>query len=59
MWHSFPDGEDDDGDDDNAVFLDEDGEVIERVPETYTVTVSAWLEPGIIYEPIIAAKIRK
>ncbi|MBQ2615436.1 MAG: putative Ig domain-containing protein [Synergistaceae bacterium] len=59
VWHSFPDGEDDEGDDDNAVFLDEDGEVIERVPETYTVTVSAWLEPGIIYEPIIAAKIRK
>ncbi len=56
VWHSFPDGEDDEGDDDNAVFLDEDGEAIERVPGTYTVTVSAWLEPGIIYEPIIAVK---
>ena len=53
VWHSFPDGEDD------AVFLDEDGEVIERVPESYSVTVSAWLEPGIIYEPIIAVKVRE
>ena len=59
VWHSFPDGEDDEGDNDNAVFLDEDGEAIERVPETYSVTVSAWLEPGIIYEPIIAVKIRE
>ena len=53
VWHSFPDGEDD------AVFVDEDGEVIERVPESYSVTVSAWLEPGIIYEPIIAVKIKE
>ena len=59
VWHSFPDGEDDEKDVENAVFLDEDGEVIERVPETYSVTVSAWLEPGIIYEPIIAVKISK
>ncbi|MBQ3399270.1 MAG: putative Ig domain-containing protein [Synergistaceae bacterium] len=57
VWHSFPDGEDDDGDEDKAVFLDETNDVIERVPETYTVTVSAWLEPGIIYEPVIAVKI--
>ena len=59
VWHSFPDGEDDENDSENAVFLDEYGEVIERVPETYSVTVSAWLEPGIIYEPIIAVKVSK
>ena len=59
VWHSFPNGEDDENDSDNAVFLDEDGEVIERVPETYSVTVSAWLEPGIIYEPIVAVKVSK
>ncbi len=57
VWHSFPYGEDDDGDSDKAVFLDETNDVIERVPETYSVTVSAWLEPGIIYEPVIAVKI--
>ncbi len=57
VWHSFPNGEDDENDADNAVFLDETNEVIERVPETYSVTVSAWLEPGIIYEPIIAVKV--
>ncbi len=58
VWHSFPNGEDDENDAENAVFLDEEGETIERVPETYTVTVSAWLEPGIIYEPIVAVKIK-
>ena len=56
VWHSFPNGEDDENDADNAMFLDEDGEVVERVPETYSVTVSAWLEPGIVYEPIVAVK---
>ncbi|MBQ6418992.1 MAG: hypothetical protein IJJ91_10010, partial [Synergistaceae bacterium] len=59
VWHSFPNGEDDENDAENAVFLDETNEVIERVPETYSVTVSAWLEPGIIYEPIIAVKIKE
>ena len=59
VWHSFPDGENDENDEENAVFLDEEGEVIERVPETYSVTVSAWLEPGIIYEPIIAVKLHE
>ncbi|MBQ6418637.1 MAG: putative Ig domain-containing protein, partial [Synergistaceae bacterium] len=58
VWHSFPNGEDDENDAENAVFLNEDGETIERVPETYSVTVSAWLEPGIIYEPIIAVRIK-
>ena len=59
VWHSFPDGEDDENDEENAVFLDEAGETIERVPETYTVTVSAWLKPGVIYEPVIAVKLHE
>ena len=59
VWHSFPNGEDDENDAENAVFLDETNEVIERVPESYSVTLSAWLEPGIIYEPIIAVKIKE
>ncbi|MBQ3446019.1 MAG: putative Ig domain-containing protein, partial [Synergistaceae bacterium] len=58
VWHSFPDGENDDSDSDNAIFLDDSGETIERVPESYTVTVSAWLEPGVIYEPVIAVRIK-
>ena len=58
VWHSFPNGEDDENDAENAVFLDEEGETVERVPEAYSVTVSAWLEPGIIYEPIIAVRIK-
>ena len=59
VWHSFPNGEDDERDHKNAIFLDETNDVIERVPETYSVTVSAWLEPGVIYEPIIAVKIKQ
>ena len=56
VWHSYPGGEDDPNDKDNAIFLDADGEVIEAVPADYTVTVAAWLEPGIIYEPVITVK---
>ena len=58
VWHSFPDGADDENDADNAIFLDEEGNTVEVVPESYSVTVSAWLEPGVIYEPVIAVKIR-
>lgn len=56
VWHSYPGGEDDSNDKDNAIFLDADGEAIERVPASYSVTVAAWLEPGIIYEPVITVK---
>ena len=56
VWHSYPGGEDDSNDKDNAIFLDSDGEVIETVPANYTVTVGAWLEPGVIYEPVITVK---
>ena len=58
VWHSFPDGEDDENDADNAIFLDDEGNTVEVVPASYSVTVSAWLEPGVIYEPVIAVKIR-
>ncbi|MBQ7170093.1 MAG: hypothetical protein IJR63_09370, partial [Synergistaceae bacterium] len=58
VWHSFPDGEEDENDADNAIFLDDDGETVERVPESYSVTASAWLEPGVIYEPVIAVRIK-
>ena len=56
VWHSYPNGEDNPDDKDNAVFLDAEGETIEKVPADYTVTVGAWLEPGVIYEPVITVK---
>ena len=56
VWHSFPDGEE--ADSEEAFFLNDEDEIIETVPETYSVTVSAWLEPGVVYEPVIAVKIR-
>ena len=49
------DGEE--ADSEEAFFLNDEDEIIETVPETYSVTVSAWLEPGVIYEPIITVKI--
>ena len=55
VWHSFPDGEE--ADSEEAFFLNDEDEIIETVPETYSVTVSAWLEPDVIYEPIITVKI--
>lgn len=57
VWHSFPDGEDDPDDSEKAYFLDGDNEMIEAVPENRTVTVNAWLVPGVVYEPVIAVKI--
>lgn len=56
VWHSFPDGHYDDSESE-AYFLDGEDSVIECVPENHSVTVAAWLKPGIIYEPVIAVKI--
>lgn len=56
VWHSFPDGHYD-GSESEAYFLDGEDSVIECVPENHSVTVAAWLKPGIIYEPVIAVKI--
>ena len=57
VWHSFPDGEYDGGDSEEAYFLDSNNTDIKTVPEDYCVTVHAWLKPGVIYEPVIAVKI--
>ena len=57
IWHSFPYGQISDSEDDNtALFFDEDGQEIFTVPEDFSVTVSAWLESGITYKPVIAVK---
>lgn len=59
VWHSYPDGEYDESDKDNAIFLDDEDNPIERVPESYRVTVEAWLVPGKVYEPVITVKISR
>ena len=57
IWHSFPNGQVSDSEDDNsAIFFNDDGEEIYNVPEDYYVTVSAWFEAGITYKPVISVK---
>ena len=41
-------------DDEIAEFYDESGAEIERVPESRNITISVWLNKGVIYEPAIA-----
>lgn len=43
-------------DSDDAVFFDDDGEMIDFVPENHSVTLGVWLEPGRVYEIVIYAK---
>ena len=44
--------------DDDAIaeFFSEDGQEIEAVPESRKVSVSVWLNAGVIYRPVIAVK---
>lgn len=44
-------------DSDDAVFFDDDGEMIDFVPENHSVTLGVWLEPGRVYEIVIYAKL--
>ena len=58
IWYSFPDGKISDSEDDNtAIFFNESGEEIYNVPEDFCVIVSAWLEAGITYKPVIAVEL--
>ena len=43
-------------DDAIAEFFSEDGQEIEAVPESKKVSVSVWLNAGVIYRPVIAVK---
>lgn len=54
-WFAFPKDAEDSDDDAIAEFYDMDGAEIEAVPEEREIIVSAWLEEGVIYEPVIAA----
>ena len=43
-------------DDDIAEFLDDTGEEISCVPESRKITVSVWLNEGVVYRPEIAVR---
>ena len=43
-------------DSDDAVFFDDEGEMIDTVPENHSVTLGVWLEPGRVYDIVIYAK---
>ncbi len=45
--------------DDNGIaeFYDSDGADIQNVPENRKVSLSVWLNKGVIYEPVIAVKL--
>ena len=54
VWREAIDAEDSE----EAIFFDEDGEEITSVPESRSVIVSAWLETGKVYEPVLMIKTR-
>ena len=55
-WFAFPKDKESSDDDEIAEFYDESGKEIESVPESRNITVSAWFNEGVIYEPVIAVK---
>ena len=54
-WHSFPYGIESDGE--NYTFRNSAGKEILTVPADHNVTVSAYLEGGVSYEPLITARV--
>ena len=54
-WHSFPYGVEADGE--VYTLKDSEGREIIAVPEDHTVTVNAYLEGGVSYEPLITARV--
>ena len=55
VWNAFTRGSVNDAANDFAVFYDVDGEEITTVPANHTVNVSAWLDEGKTYAPVISA----
>ena len=53
-WFANPKEKDSTDDDEIAEFYDVDGQEIETIPEAHVIKVSAWLNPGGYYEPVIA-----
>ena len=56
LWLAFPQDVEDSEDDEICEFYDVEGEEIDSVPEDRIIKISVWLEEGIIYKPVIAAK---
>lgn len=55
-WHPFPNGVEADGE--TYAFTDSEGKETTTVPENHRVTVKTYLEGGVIYEPVITARVR-
>ena len=55
-WFAFPKNSEPSEDDEIAEFYNSDGEEITTIPENHKITVSAWFNENIIYEPVIAIK---
>lgn len=57
VWHSFPYGIEADGE--SYTFTDSEGRETITVPSNHSVKVSAWLEGGVRYEPVITARVKE
>ena len=55
-WHSFPYGIESEGED--YALKDSDGKETLTVPANHVVTVNAYLEGGVRYEPVITARVK-
>lgn len=56
FWFAFPKNAESSEDDEALGFYDENGAEIMGVPENHKITVSVWLNEGVIYAPVIAVK---
>lgn len=56
LWFAFPKNAEETDDDEIAEFYDDEGEEINEVPESRKITVSVWLNEGVIYEPVIGVR---
>ncbi|MBQ7067934.1 MAG: hypothetical protein IJM82_02075, partial [Synergistaceae bacterium] len=56
FWFAFPKDVEHSEDDEICEFYDVEGNEIKTVPENHEISISAWFEEGIIYEPVIAVK---
>ena len=56
IWLAMPQNSEPSDDDLTAEFYDESGQEITTVPENHLITISAWLNEGVVYAPVIAVK---
>ena len=56
VWLAFAENGKESDDDEIAEFYNEEGEEITKVPASRKITVSAWLNKGVKYSPIIAVR---